>query len=150
MEVHLHGLPQATPQMLCHHTKRHANLHTQELVFACKKAVSQRHNSLGLYRLLSPTFLSLYSGNFTASNRTPPPVILQLQNATGIPICNLTLTSTGGLDSTGNLHQLIALYQNAQSCVAVLSEAASLNFVMNATAGAAVCFSDLTMLPVKS
>ena len=74
-------------------------------------------------------------------------MILQLQNATGIPICSLTLTATGKTDPSGSLHQATVLYQNGQSCVAVLSEAASLSFVMNATAGAAVCVSNLTMLP---
>ena len=74
-------------------------------------------------------------------------MILQLQNATGIPICNLTLTSTGVEDPSGNLHQATALYQNAQSCVEVLNEAASLSFLMNATTGAAVCVSNVTMMP---
>ncbi len=74
-------------------------------------------------------------------------MILQLQNATGIPICDLTLTSTGVIAPGGNLYQATALYQNAQSCVAVLNQAASLSFVMNATAGGAVCVSNLTMLP---
>jgi len=73
--------------------------------------------------------------------------ILQLQNATGVPIHDLTLTSTGVVAPGGNLYQATALYQNAQSCVAVLNQAASLSFVMNATAGAAVCVSNLTMLP---
>jgi len=75
-----------------------------------------------------------------------PSMILQLQNATGIAICDLTLTSTGVIDPSGNLYQATALYQNAQSCVAVLNQAASLSFVMNATSGAAVCVSNLTML----
>lgn len=75
--------------------------------------------------------------------------ILQLQNASGIPICDLTLTSTGvGVVAPGgNLYQATALYQNAQSCVAVLNQAASLSSVTNATAGFAVCVSNLTMLP---
>ena len=74
-------------------------------------------------------------------------MILQLQNATGIPICNLTLIPTGVADASGSLRQVTALYQNAQSCVAVLSQAATLSFLMNATAGANVCVSNLTMLP---
>lgn len=72
---------------------------------------------------------------------------LQLQNATGIPICDLKLTSTGVIAPGGHLYQATALYQNAQTCVTVLSQAASLSFVMNATAGGAVCVSNLTMLP---
>lgn len=74
-------------------------------------------------------------------------MILQLQNGTGIAICDLTLTSTGMIAPGGNLYQATALYQNAQSCVAVLNQAASLSFVINSTSGGAVCVSNLTMLP---
>jgi len=81
-----------------------------------------------------------------AHGASPVSMILQLQNATGLPICNLTLTSTGVVASGGDLYQATALYQNAQPCVAVLNQAASLSFVMNATAGGSVCVSNLTML----
>ena len=69
----------------------------------------------------------------------------QLQDSQGVPLCNLTLTPTGLV--SGNLYQATALYQNAQACVPVLGQAATLSLVMNSTAGGAVCVSGLTLLP---
>ncbi len=80
-----------------------------------------------------------------APKATWPALQLQLLDSSANQLCNLPFAATGR--QADSLFQATALYQNAQDCISLLDQAASLSFVTDADEGQAVCLADLGLLP---